>query len=401
MKPDGSLPASGSSDAARRERMANVFRERFAGEPVCWVRAPGRVDLMGSHTDYNLGRVLTLAIDRDTWVAGAPRADGQVRVFSLDLEQLAGFEVSAADTAVSGWEAYVGGMVAVLGRAGFGSSGFDAVVHGTVPLASGLSSSASLTVAMGQLVQRMEGHTIEPLHLARLCQQAENDVVGVPCGLLDPCSSLLGRAGHSMLLDCRSLAWEHVPISESLGVVVADTRVPRTLAGSKYAERRAECEAGVERLRVALPGIESLRDVGSEAFERHRGALSGRVARRCGFVIAEDARVQPMAAALARGDRQQIRELCERSFAGARDDYGICVPAMEAMFAALSGTPGCVGARQAGAGFGGCLVGVVERDDVGSVLEHAARRFAESWGAAGGFFEVRSAAGAGILAEGG
>jgi len=353
---------------------------------------------MGSHTDYNLGRVLTLAVDRDTWLAGGARADGWVQVFSSNLEELARFEVARAGSGAAGWQAYLEGVVAVLGRAGYATTGFDAVVHGTVPLASGLSSSASLTVGVGQLVAALGGHSIDPLALARWCQQAENEVVGVPCGVLDPCSSILGRAGHSMQLDCRSLAWEHAPIAGDLAIVVADTRVPRTLAGSKYAERRAECEAGVAALRRALPQVSSLRDVSPHAFEVHRSRLPEPVARRCAFVIEEDARVGAMADALARGDRSRIRALCAQSFAGARDDYEICVPAMQVMFDALQEAGG-IGARQAGAGFGGCLVAVVEREAVAEVMERASRRFAAVWGAEGELFEVRSADGAGRLPE--
>ena len=352
---------------------------------------------MGSHTDYNLGRVLTLAVDRDTWLAGRARTDGQVRVFSSNLEAWARFDVERAGAEVSGWQAYVEGVVAVLGRAGYATSGFDAVVHGTVPLASGLSSSASLTVGVGQLVAALGDHTIDALELAQRCQQAENEVVGVPCGVLDPCSSLLGKAGHSMQLDCRDLSWKHAPIAEGLAVVVADTRVPRMLAGSKYAERRSECEAGVAALRGVLPQVSSLRDVSPGAFEEHRSSLPVVVARRCGFVIEEDLRVRAMAEALASGELDRIRTLCEQSFVGAREGYEIVVPAMQVMFEALAG-PGCVGARQAGAGFGGCLVAVVERGAVAEVMERAARRFAATWGEEGAFFEVRSADGAGRLA---
>ena len=383
----------------RRARVTREFGQQFGGVPSVWVRAPGRVDLMGSHTDYNLGCVLTVAIDRDTWIAATPRADGCARVFSSNLQQLARFEVATAAAGERNWDRYVRGVVAVLEREGFRSLGFDAVVHGTLPLASGLSSSASLTVATGKLVEELGGHEIDPLRLARLCQRAENDVVGVPCGVLDPCSSILGRAGHAMLLDCRNLECDHRHVSEELTVVVADTRVARELATSKYGERRAECEEGVRQLSRPLPGVTSLRDVDRDRFERHRSQLPPHIARRCSFVIEEHGRVRPMAEALERGDRKRIRELCEHSFAGARDEYEICVPAMEAMFAALSETPGGVGARQAGAGFGGCLVAIVERGAVDAFMRDASRRFAAAWGQEGSLFEVQIAQGAGRVEE--
>lgn len=397
MKPIPSNANAETMRSDRRAKIAGAFAQQFDGLPTIWVRAPGRVDLMGSHTDYNLGCVLTVAIDRDTWIAAAPRADDCVRIFSLNLQRLARFEVATAAVGEPSWDGYVRGVVAVLEREGFAAPGFDAVVHGTLPLASGLSSSASLSVAAGKLIEQLGRHEIDPLHLARLCQRAENEVIGVPCGVLDPCSAILGRAGHAMLLDCRTLACGQTRVSEELSVVVADTRVARELAASKYGERRAECEEGVRQLSRHLPDVAALRDVDRDSFERYRSKLSPQIARRCSFIVEEHGRVRPMAQALERGDRQAIRELCERSFAGARDDYDICVPAMEIMFAALSGTPGGVGARQAGAGFGGCLVAVVERDAVEHFVSDASRRFAAAWGREGSLFEVQIGPGAGRL----
>jgi len=381
----------------RRARIAGAFAEQFDRLPTIWVRAPGRIDLMGSHTDYNLGCVLTIAIDRDTWIAAAPRTDDCGRVFSLNLQQRAGFELATAATGEPGWDGYVRGVVAILEREGFTTPGFDAVVHGTLPLASGLSSSASLTVAAGKMLEQLGGHEIDPLQLALLCQRAENEIVGVPCGALDPCSAVLGELGYAMLLDCRTLECGHTRLSEELSIVVADTRVARELSTSKYAERRAECEEGVRQLQRSLPGVSSLRDVDRDRFERSRSLLPPRIARRCSFIVEEHGRVRPMARALEQGDRTAIRELCQRSFAGARDDYDICVPAMEVMFAALSATPGAIGVRQAGAGFGGCLVAIVERDAVTHFVSDASRRFADAWERQGSLFEVRAASGAGAI----
>jgi len=395
-----SLEAPSAVAVVQAERYAaleNAFRERYGRGPATWVRAPGRVDLMGSHTDYNEGRVLTLAVDRDTWVAGSPRTDGRVRVFSLNLNAAHEFDVASAGDVREGWAAYVAGVVSALAGDGARSSGFDAVLHGTVPLASGLSSTASLTVSIARLLARIGDRCIEPVRLARLCQQAEHEAVGVPCGLLDPCSSIFGRAGHSILLDCARVEWSHTSIDAGLSIVVADTLVPRGLATSSYAQRRGECEAGVAALRDSFPGLNALCELTPESFARHRSGLPSVIARRCGFVIEEDDRVAQMAGALASGDRARIGTLCEASFRGARDGYEICVPVMECMWEALRASSGCVGARQAGAGFGGCLVAVVERAAVPDFVEEAAARFASSWGAAGRLFEVRSADGAGDL----
>lgn len=386
-----------TSFAERRGWLERAFSEAFGGAPSLWVRAPGRVDLMGSHTDYNLGHVLTLAIDRDTWLAAAPRGDGVATVLSLNSGSQATFDVASVPAGEVGWHSYVHGVVHVLREAGYACPGFDAVVHGTIPIASGLSSSASLEAATGRLVEALGGHTLAPEALAQWCQQAENEVVGVSCGILDQFSSLLGQEGRALLLDCRDLSYRHAPIAAGLALVVADTRAPRRLAGSEYGERRADCEEGVRRLREQLPEIRSLRDVAAATLAAHASALPERVARRCRFVVEEDARVFALAAALAAGDRSAAGALCDASFAGARDLYELVVPEMEAMVAAMNASPGVVGARQAGAGFGGCMVGIVEGEAIAEFTRAAESGYRERSGRDGDVYEVRPTAGAGVF----
>jgi len=340
----------------RVEAIAARFRERFASEPELWARAPGRVDLMGSHTDYNLGFVLTLPISRDTWIAVRRRDDGIVRVHSMNLDRADEFRLDAiASVSESKWRNYVRGVAATLQTAGFALTGCDAVVHSTVPLESGLSSSAALECALATVFEGLGGWSLTPERKALLCQKAENEFAGVKCGILDQYSSCLGREGCALLLDCLDLSTSRVRIAGGIRVVVCNTMSPRRLSGGEYAQRRAECEQG-----AAVLGVPALRHVAPETLAARRHELPERVARRCEFIVAESARAQSLARALTAGDRPSVARLCADSFAGARDLYEICSPPMVALMNAMLAAPGVIGARQAGAGFGGCMVALVD-----------------------------------------
>jgi len=338
----------------RQERVARLFKEKFGGEPALWSRAPGRVDLMGSHTDYNLGFVLTLSISRDTWVAARPREDRIVRLYSANLDSRESFDLRAI--AVRGnsgarWGDYPRGVAWALAAERLPLGGFDGVIHSTVPIRSGLSSSAALECAVAVMFRALGGWEMSGERLAWLCQRAENEYVGMNCGILDQFSSCLGRAGCALLLDCRDLSTRPVRLAEGIRAVTCDTKSPRELVGGEYGARRARCEEG-----AALLGVRALRD----ATMAHVATLSGEVRKRCEFIVGENERVLAMSDALAAGDRGAIGRLCAESFAGARDLYEICSPSMLTMMEAMMAAPGAIGARQAGAGFGGCMVAFVE-----------------------------------------
>jgi len=341
---------------ARAEGLAARFRERFSGEPELWSRAPGRVDLMGSHTDYNLGFVLTLPISRDTWIAARPRNDGIVRLHSMNLDAEDEFRLDEIDSiSEPNWCNYVRGVAVTLENEGLSLTGCDAVIHSTVPMESGLSSSAALECALATLFEGLGGWSLTPERKALLCQKAENQFVGVKCGILDQYSSCLGREGCALLLDCRNLSTCAVWIADGIRVVVCNTMSQRRLSSGEYAQRRVECEQG-----TAVLGVSALRDVTPEMLAARRHLLPERVARRCEFIVAESARAESLAQALTAGDRPAVAQLCAESFAGARDLYEICSPSMVAMMDAMLAAPGVIGARQAGAGFGGCMVALVD-----------------------------------------
>ncbi|QOY88332.1 galactokinase [Paludibaculum fermentans] len=341
---------------ARARRITEQFRQEFGGEPALWARAPGRVDLMGSHTDYNLGFVLTLPISKDTWIAARPREDDLVRMRSMNLSAADEFHLGQIDRADDAkWRNYIRGVPAILRQEGLALKGCDAIVHSTVPLESGLSSSAALECALATVFEALGGWRLLPQRKAQLCQRAENEFAGVNCGILDQYSACLGLDGCALLLDCRNLSTRTVHIAENIHVVICNTMSRRRLSGGEYAQRRAECEQG-----AAILGVKALRDLAPGDLAAGRHQLSDTVARRCEFIVAESARVELLAQALSGDDRKAVAALCAGSFAGAKDLYEIVSPAMETMMACMLGAPGVLGARQAGAGFGGCMVALVD-----------------------------------------
>ncbi len=388
--------------AQRRCVLECEFRSRFGRDATVAVRAPGRVDLMGSHTDYNEGFVLTMAIDRDTWLLAAPRDDAVIRIHSLNLDRPVEFAYSVDESAerVGGWGAYVQGVAWAIARTTGVSVGFDGLVHGTIPVGSGLSSSASLEVAVATALERLSNLRLDPLAKSQLCQTAENEWVGVNCGILDQYSSVMGREGQAMVLDCRKLKHEFAPIPHELVPVVCDTRAPRQLTGSEYGQRRADCERAAARIATRFAGVRALRDVELDMLEACRDLLTEREFARATFVVQENRRVLSMAQSLENDDRQTIGRLMTESFVGARERYQICVDPMQAMFDAATSIDGCTGCRQAGAGFGGCLIALVERDAVDVFRRTVVERYQRLSGLEPEVYPVVPSDGAGELGMG-
>jgi len=377
----------------RNLSILSAFKEAFGSEPSVWVRAPGRVDLMGSHTDYNLGYVLTLPISRDTVIAARPRTDGVVRLRSVAMGAEDSFPIDAIEPAKPGdWTSYVRGVAAVLKEEGYKLTGLDGVIDTTIPLRSGLSSSAALECAVAVLFRELGGWQMEPARMAQLCQRAENQYAGVNCGILDQFSSCAGQAGCALLLDCRDLSIRQVRLAPGMSIVICDTRAKRSLAGSEYDERRADCELGAK-----LMGVASLRDSSLEQLESYKGTLSDQVMRRCRFILEENARVLALAEALTAGNREAIKNLFAESFRGAAELYEITAPAMHAMIQAMNAAPGVIGARQAGAGFGGCMVALVEESCVVAFSKSVYAEYQKSTGTEPQIYAVDAVEGAGAI----
>lgn len=384
--------------AARFSKMKQAFLNRYGEEATLGARAPGRVDLMGSHTDYNQGCVMTLSIDREIWILARPRDDGRVRLASLNMGSEATFEAEdPGRERCEDWGVYPQGVAVALHGAGYRLNGCDALVHGTVPLSSGLSSSAALEAATATLFEALGNYEIDPVEKARLTQRAENQWVGVNCGILDQYSSIMGERHKTLVLDCRSLTHRYAAVPRDLKVVICNTCAPRKLTGSEYGERRAQCEQGAAFFADQYPQVEALRDVSIDCFERHEAELPQLAARRSRYVIEENARVGALAEALVRDDREAIARLMDDSFEGARDLFQISVPSMQAMMDAMHAAPGVIGCRQAGAGFGGCMVALVEKAKVSEFCEATTEAYRNASGLEPEIYPVRTAAGAGIL----
>jgi len=341
------------------ERISSAFRARFQSEPSLVACAPGRVNLIGEHTDYNDGFVMPLAIDRAVWVAARPRADGRVCLHSLNYARDDEFALDgiARATGADGWSNYVRGVAFMLRQAGYAVRGMDAVVWGDVPVGSGLSSSAAVQVATLIAFAGISGFAVDMVDAARLAQRSEIEFVGVNCGIMDQMIAALGQAGHALLIDCRSLAYRAVPIPSGAAIVVADTMKRRELVDSQYNTRRAECEQGARAL-----GVPSLRDVPLAEFERRSAELPEPVRSRCRHVIGENVRVERCVVALEADDLAGAGALLNQSHASLRDDYAVSCRELDIMVAAAQALPGVYGARMTGAGFGGCTVNLVARN---------------------------------------
>lgn len=340
-----------------------VFLELFGAGGVRCFRAPGRVNLIGEHTDYNGGFVLPMAIDRAATVAAAPREGRTVRAHSVNLDETVEFDLDRPGPVRRGiWLDYVEGVAQALLKRGARLSGADLVVASDVPAGAGLSSSAALEVSTGMALVAVSGAQVGPLELALAGQEAEHTYVGTRCGIMDQLTSACGRAGHALLIDCRTLEATPIPLDTSeTAVVVCDTHVRHELASSAYNERRADCERGVELLREVLPNIKALRDVSVADLERFGARLPEVVLRRCRHVVTENARTLAAAEALRAGLTDDLGRLMWQSHESLRDDYEVSCAELDALVEIAAGVSGVAGARMTGGGFGGSTVNLVSR----------------------------------------
>lgn len=374
-----------------RETILRKYAERFGGAPTFIVRAPGRVNLIGEHTDYNDGFVLPLAIERAVWIALRPRTDREIRLFSLDYDDEIRFDLDTIAHGGEVWSEYVKGTAGQLVDAGHALRGWEGVMAGDVPIGAGLSSSAALELATARACAAASDLPWDPVAMARLAQRAEKEWVGMECGIMDQMISAVGREDHAVLIDCRSLETRAVPLPSGTVVVILDTGTRRGLVDSAYNDRRRQCEAAARFF-----GVPALRDVSPSELEANATNLDAVTARRARHVITENARTLAAVEAMAADDAAALGRLMDASHESLRDDFEVSSPALDAMVGIARLQAGCHGARMTGAGFGGCAVALVDVDAAAAFTHQVAVQYQRETGVQASLFATRASGGTAI-----
>jgi len=384
--------------------LARRFGDVFSGmAPSVIARAPGRVNLIGEHTDYNEGLVLPVAIEQATCVAAAARTDSLLVAYSallgeancIDRPPLQSPPVGRAE-----WHSYVRGVAALLDEAGIAVPGASLYIHSNIPLGAGLSSSAALEVGVAVALLALTGATMAPERIAALCREAEHRFAGTPCGLMDQFACLLSREGHALLLDCRDGRFRHVEFPvQHLELLIIDTQVKHELSEGEYAKRVADCRSGVERLRECRPDIRSLRDVTPDDLERFGPRLGEAILKRCRHVVEENGRVQAFVDALRRSNLAQIGALMLQSHRSLRDLYEVSCRELDDVVEMVTDVEGVYGARLTGGGFGGCAIALARPGTEATVRDKLRRHYDPHHARLAALYVTRPGAGARLTTE--
>jgi galactokinase len=386
------------------DRITDIFHETFGSAPTHFVRAPGRVNLLGEHVDYNDGFVLPAAIDRATYVAFSPTSTDLSTLVAVDFNQRASFspqtiplKAQLDGSVLPEWAHYPAGVMWSLNEKQLKTPGMNAIFASNVPRGSGLSSSASVEMAFMLAWQTLSDWTLPPMQRALLGQKAENQYVGVNCGIMDQFASACGVENKLLLLDCRSLEWKPIPLPEDVAIVIADTTIRRKLTSGEYNKRRAACEEAVRLLRQDLPDIRSLRDVSVEEFNRFADKLPEVVSKRARHVVEEIERSNQAEALLQAGNIRHFGELMNQCHASLRDFYEVSSPELNVMASVAQSLDGCYGARLTGAGFGGCTVNLVAHEQAETFSEQLATSYQSQTGYQPEIYITRASNGAELL----
>lgn len=378
--------------------LAALHKERFGAAGTSY-QAPGRVNLIGEHTDTSEGFVMPAALDLRTVSVISPRADSLANIYSLNFDDQFSFDLERLPPGPSRhWSDYPVAVLRSLWQRGIRCGGFDMTLSGSVPIGSGLSSSASIEVAVAVAVLAHAGAEMSKVEIAKSCQSAENDFVGTQSGIMDPLASCCGVDGHALLVDCRSLEYETLPLPEQVMVVICNSMVKHSLSdGGEYNERRAEVMHGVKVLQKHRPEIRTLRDVTEEELRRHQKEMPEPVFRRCLHVVTEDARVLDAAAALREHDFSAFGRLMHEAHVSMRENYAASCKEIDTLVALAEKQPGCFGARITGAGFGGCTVNLVAAGEAQRFVENVRTGYRQATGIQAEIYLSRASSGAGPL----
>jgi galactokinase len=355
------------------EQLAELTKRR---ESPFFFRAPGRVNLIGEHTDYNEGFVLPIAINLGLSSAALPQNSLEVKVYSLLMKESKSFSLNKIRK-THGWIDYLQGVGFELRKTGFELRGFQGVIHSTLPIGSGLSSSGALEVLTELIFESSAGFKLDPVKAAKLCKRAENEFVGVRCGIMDQFASKLGKAKYAIFLDCRSLDYEYIPFPKDYRVVIMDTGIRRVLAKSAYNQRRRECEEALGKLRKYYPEIKALRDVSPSQFKKHEKDLPLILRKRARHIVEEIERAIQAVAMLKQGDLEEFGKLMDESHRSLKDNYEVSSIELDKAVSIAKKLKGCLGSRLTGAGFGGSTVSLVEVTEVKNFIKEIKKLYFE------------------------
>lgn len=356
-------------------KIKQTFFEKYQCQPNYIVRAPGRVNIIGEHTDYNDGFVLPMTINRAVWIAFSPIEEPKVQVYSLDFQEEVNFALNETNKSNKEFSEYLKGVSWALQQQNFKVKGWRGVVAGDVPLGAGLSSSAALELATARTFSEISGFDWDPVSMAKICQFAENKWVGVNCGIMDQLISATGIENHAVLIDCRSLGYEAVPVPESATIIIMDTSTRRGLVDSAYNERRQQCEEAAKFFNVP-----ALRDVSLEEFILHEHELEPTIRKRARHIISENGRTLQAAQAMKNGNAELLGELMNESHKSLKNDFEVSNYALDEIVSIAWEQAGCLGARMTGAGFGGCAVALVENSQAKIFTDQVSTQYTRKTG---------------------
>ena len=361
-------------------RALNKYREIFNNEPLLF-RSPGRINLIGEHTDYNMGFVLPAAIDKAIYFAVNKRDDNNCKIFSLDMNEFFEFTLSDYKNSEKNWPNYLIGVVDQLIKSGHTVGGFNCVFGGDIPIGAGLSSSAAIEAGLAFSLNNLYNLGIKELNLVKIAQKAENEFVGVKCGIMDQYINIFGKSGNVLRIDCRSLEYEYFPFEfENISIVLFDSNVSHSLAASEYNKRRQECSEGVSIIYKDHPEIQSLRDVNPALLSEYKSLMNGIVYKRCKYVVEEDDRLLKACNALTNHDLKLFGSLMYQTHEGLSKDYEVSCDELDYLVELTKENPSVYGSRMMGGGFGGCTINLIENNAIESISKIVIEKYRKKFG---------------------
>ncbi len=375
--------------------------EKHFGEPQLWVRAPGRVNLIGEHTDYNLGFVLPAAVDKEIVIALSPNGtEDQCHLYALDYDQRFDFVLGDEQSSDMGWPNYIMGTVQQLTKSGHAVKGFDLAFGGDIPIGAGLSSSAALECGTCMALSQLFDFDIDSYQMVRMSQKAEHEFVGVKCGIMDQFASMFGKVNHVIKLDCRSVEHEYFPLDiEGHRLMLLNTNVSHSLASSEYNTRREECEKGVSIIKKYVPEVESLRDCTLDMLQTHREEMPGKVFQRCAYVVGENQRVVEACNDLKEGNLEAFGKEMYATHQGLSQSYEVSCPELDFLVQWSEDKEQILGARMMGGGFGGCTINLVKDQDLPALEKEIKEKYKQQFNRDLGVYYAKIADGTGILQQ--